>query len=93
MIAAAAVLLVFAGWRSLAVIALAVVAIRISALLMAAIVYKAVYVPTKQLRRGTEALGRGDLDVVIDLQRSDELGAAAERQRRRAAAAADGHNR
>ena len=53
---------------------LAVVVILISALLMAAIVYKAVHVPTKRLRRGTEALARGDLDVVIDLPRSDELG-------------------
>jgi len=57
--------------------ALAVVVILISALLMAIIVYKAVHVPTKQLRLGTEALARGDLDVVIDLQRSDELGGLA----------------
>jgi two-component system NtrC family sensor kinase len=58
-------------------LALAVAAILISALLMALIVYKAVHVPTKKLRRGTEALAQGDLDVVIDLERSDELGALA----------------
>ena len=58
-------------------IALAVVMILLSALLMAAIVYKAVHVPTQQLRRGTEALARGNLDVVIHLERSDELGALA----------------
>lgn len=58
-------------------IALAVVVILISALLMAVIVYKAVHLPTKKLRRGTEALAQGDLDVVIDLDRSDELGALA----------------
>ena len=49
----------------------------LSALLMAALVYRSVYVPTRKLRRGTEALARGDLDVAIDLQRSDELGALA----------------
>ncbi len=58
-------------------LALAVVVILISALLMAGIVYKAVYVPTKKLRRGTERLAQGDLDVVIDLDRSDELGGLA----------------
>jgi two-component system NtrC family sensor kinase len=58
-------------------VALAVAAILLSALLMAVIVYKAVYVPTKRLRLGTEALAHGDLDVVIDLERSDELGALA----------------
>jgi two-component system NtrC family sensor kinase len=56
---------------------LAVIVILASALLMAAIVYKAVHVPTKKLWRGTEALAQGDLDVVIDLHRSDELGALA----------------
>jgi two-component system NtrC family sensor kinase len=54
--------------------ALAVALILVSALLMAAIVYSAVHLPAKKLRRGTEALAGGNLDVVIDLERSDELG-------------------
>ncbi len=53
---------------------LAVLVILAGALLMAVIVFYAVYLPVKQLRRGTEALGQGNLDVKIDLQRSDELG-------------------
>src|SRR3990170_3340959 len=54
--------------------ALATLVILAAALLMAAIVFYAVYLPVKQLRRGTEALGRGNLDVEIDLRRSDEMG-------------------
>jgi len=50
----------------------------VSMLLMAAIVYRAVYVPTQKLHRGTEALGSGELGFEIDLKRSDELGALAE---------------
>lgn len=51
--------------------------ILLAALLTAGIVYWAVYLPTKRLRAGTEALARGDLDVEIDLDRSDELGTLA----------------
>ncbi len=50
----------------------------VSMLLMAAIVYRAVYVPTQKLHRGTEALARGELGFEIDLNRSDELGALAD---------------
>lgn len=56
---------------------LAVGIISLSLLVMAAIVYRAVYVPTRELRRGTEALAAGDLDVEIKLGRNDELGALA----------------
>ena len=54
--------------------ALATLVILAAALLMAAIVFYAVYLPVKQLRRGTEALTRGNLDVEIDLRRADEMG-------------------
>ncbi len=53
---------------------LAMATILIAMLLMAALVYRAVYRPTTRLRRGTEALARGELDARIDLDRSDELG-------------------
>jgi two-component system NtrC family sensor kinase len=53
---------------------LGVLVILLGALLMAAIVFYAVYLPVKQLRRGTQAVALGNLDVRIDLQRSDELG-------------------
>jgi two-component system NtrC family sensor kinase len=53
---------------------LATLVILAAALLMAAIVFYAVYLPVKQLRRGTEALTRGNLDVEIDLRRADEMG-------------------
>jgi two-component system NtrC family sensor kinase len=53
---------------------LAVLVILAAALLMAAIVFYAVYLPVKQLRRGTEALAHGNLDVEINLRRSDEMG-------------------
>ncbi|MDH3456527.1 MAG: ATP-binding protein [Gemmatimonadota bacterium] len=55
----------------------AVIIILLSSLLMAAIVYRALHVPTQKLRHGTEALTAGNLDVEIDLKRSDELGALA----------------
>ena len=56
---------------------LAVLVILAAALLMAAIVFYAVYLPVKQLRRGTEALAHGNLDVEINLRRSDEMGVLA----------------
>jgi two-component system NtrC family sensor kinase len=46
-------------------------------LLTAVIVYRAVHVPTRELRRGTEALAAGHLDVEVTPRRSDELGALA----------------
>jgi two-component system NtrC family sensor kinase len=55
-------------------VALGVLVILAGALLMAAIVFYAVYLPVKQLRRGTQAVAQGNLDVRIDLRRSDELG-------------------
>jgi two-component system NtrC family sensor kinase len=55
-------------------VALGALVILAGALLMAAIVFYAVYLPVKQLRRGTQAVAQGNLDVRIDLQRSDELG-------------------
>ncbi len=48
--------------------------ILLATLLTAGIVYWAVYLPTRKLRAGTEALAAGKLDVEIDLDRSDELG-------------------
>lgn len=62
------------GRRALAI---GIAIIVVSMLLMAAVVYRAVHVPTKKLRHGTNELARGNLDVVIDLNRSDELGALA----------------
>lgn len=59
------------------VLALALVIILLAMLLVAAIVYRAVHRPTHRLRRGTEDLARGNLDVEIDLRRNDELGALA----------------
>jgi len=56
---------------------LAVGIVLVSTMLVAALVYRAVHVPTQKLHRGTEALTRGELDVTIDLTRSDELGALA----------------
>ncbi len=46
-------------------------------LITAGIVYRAVHVPTKKLRHGTDSLARGNLDTEITLDRSDELGALA----------------
>ena len=50
----------------------------VSLLLMAGVVYRAVHRPIQQLRRGTEAVARGELDVEIPAKRHDELGALAE---------------
>jgi len=52
----------------------AVAILALSMLLTAVIVYRAVHLPARQLRRGTEELTHGNLDVTIDLERSDELG-------------------
>ena len=60
-----------ATWRS-GLIGLAI--IFVSALVIALIVYNAIHIPAKKLQRGTEALAAGNLDVSIDLRRSDELG-------------------
>ncbi len=46
----------------------------LSALVIALIVYDSIHIPAKKLQRGTEALAAGNLDVYIDLRRSDELG-------------------
>lgn len=59
-------------------VGLAVVVVLLSTVLMAVIVYRAVHLPARQLRRGTERLAQGDLSVEIDLHRSDELGLLAE---------------
>jgi two-component system NtrC family sensor kinase len=48
--------------------------ILLATLLIAGIVYWAVHLPTGKLRAGTEALAAGNLDMEIDLDRSDELG-------------------
>ncbi|MEJ2313145.1 MAG: ATP-binding protein [Gemmatimonadales bacterium] len=48
--------------------------ILLAVLLTAGIIYWAVHLPTRKLRMGTEALAAGDLEVKIDLDRSDELG-------------------
>ena len=60
-----------ATWRS-GLVGLGI--IFVSALVIALIVYNAIHVPAQQLQRGTEALAAGNLDVAIDLRRSDELG-------------------
>lgn len=52
--------------------------ILLASLLIAGIVYWAIYLPTNRLRAGTEAVASGDLDVEIDLGRSDELGQLAD---------------
>lgn len=60
-----------ATWRS-GLVGLGI--ILVSALVIALIVYNAIHVPARRLRRGTEALAAGNLDVSIDLRSSDELG-------------------
>jgi len=65
------------GERQRQALGLAVVILVLSMLLTAVIVYRAVHLPARQLRRGTDELARGNLDVAIDLERSDELGALA----------------
>lgn len=57
---------------------LAAAIIVVALLLTGGIVYYAVHVPTAKLLRGTEALGRGDLNYAIELNRSDELGILAQ---------------
>lgn len=59
-------------------VALAVGVVLLSMVLMAVIVYRAVHLPARQLRRGTERLAAGDLSVEITLHRNDELGLLAE---------------
>ena len=54
--------------------ATALAIVLLSGLVVAAIVYTGIYRPTRELRRGTEALGAGHLGVEIKLKRSDELG-------------------
>jgi len=72
-----------------------VVIVLVSMLLMAVVVYRAVHLPTKRLRQGTEALARGDLGVSIDLKSADELGALAAsfNQMARSLSAADSERR
>jgi len=65
------------SWARERAYAAAVGIVVLTALLTAVILYRAVYRPTRELRRGTEALAHGDLDVTVDLRRSDELGALA----------------
>lgn len=55
-------------------LALAAGVVLLSMVLMAVIVYRAVHLPTRKLRHGTERLAEGDLSVEIDLNRTDELG-------------------
>ena len=57
---------------------LAVGIIFFSMLLIAGIIFRAVYRPIRRLRLGTEALARGELDVVIQVDRHDELGVLAQ---------------
>jgi two-component system NtrC family sensor kinase len=73
------------GERQWQALGLAVVILSLSMLLTAAIVYRAVHLPARQLRRGTDELARGNLDVAIDLERSDELGDLAKSFNRMAA--------
>lgn len=54
--------------------ALAAGLILLATLLTAGILYWGVYLPTRRLQAGTEAVARGKLDVEIDLDRHDELG-------------------
>lgn len=56
---------------------LAAVLLGLSLVVTAMIVYRAVYLPTRILRSGTEALAAGDLGVEIRLPRRDELGGLA----------------
>ncbi|MGD2215269.1 MAG: ATP-binding protein [Gemmatimonadales bacterium] len=53
---------------------LAVIVIFVLMLLTAAIIYRSVYLPTRELQRGTQALAAGDLGVRVELDRVDEFG-------------------
>lgn len=55
-------------------LALAGGVVLLSMALVALIMYRSVYRPIAKLRRGTEQLADGDLDVEIHLKRGDELG-------------------
>lgn len=66
-------------------IALAAGFVLLAVLLIAGIVYRSVHRPALALRRGTERLAGGDLDVTIDLDRHDELGLLARSFNRMAA--------
>lgn len=50
----------------------------IAVIIIAFIIYFSIYVPTKKLRIGTEAIAVGDLDHRINLDRKDELGKLAQ---------------
>jgi two-component system NtrC family sensor kinase len=50
----------------------------LAAILIALIVFRSVHVPASRLQRATEALAAGDLDVSIDMKRTDELGQLAQ---------------
>ncbi len=53
---------------------LAAAVVLLSMGVVAVVLYRAVYRPIHELKRGTDRLAAGDLDVAIDLPRSDELG-------------------
>jgi two-component system, NtrC family, sensor kinase len=55
-------------------LALAAAVVLLSMALVALIMYRSVYRPIHELRRGTEQLADGDLGVEIHLRRGDELG-------------------
>jgi two-component system NtrC family sensor kinase len=59
-------------------VVLAAVVVLLTMALIGLVVYRAVHVPARRLRRGTERLAQGDLSVAIDLRRGDELGLLAE---------------
>ncbi len=61
-----------ASGRRTSLLALGIVFLSMA--IVAVIVFRAVHVPAARLRRGTDRLSGGDLDVVIDMERSDELG-------------------
>jgi methyl-accepting chemotaxis protein len=62
------------AWRSLGILLLVGVIIAITAILLARSIYK----PLLKLVSGTEELGKGNLDIKIDIIRKDEIGALAD---------------